>query len=53
MPGVTGPVIARVIRSAVVTMRHIPLTAVEDAASAVYAAAVRTPLVRLDLPVRA
>ena len=31
-------------------MRHIPLAAVEDAASAVYAAAVRTPLVRLDLP---
>jgi threonine dehydratase len=38
-----------VIRSAV-SMRHIPLAAVEDAASAVYAAAVRTPLVRLDLP---
>ena len=33
-----------------VTMRHIPLAAVEEAASAVYAAAVRTPLVRLDLP---
>ena len=31
-------------------MRHIPLVAVEEAASAVYAAAVRTPLVRLDLP---
>ena len=31
-------------------MRHIPLAAVEEAASAVYAAAVRTPLVRLDLP---
>jgi threonine dehydratase len=31
-------------------MRHIPLAAVEDAATAVYAAAVRTPLVRLDLP---
>ncbi|MGE0363936.1 MAG: threonine/serine dehydratase [Vicinamibacterales bacterium] len=31
-------------------MRHIPLAAVEDAAKAVYAAAVRTPLVRLDLP---
>jgi threonine dehydratase len=31
-------------------MRHISLAAVEDAASAVYAAAVRTPLVRLDLP---
>jgi len=31
-------------------MRHIPLAAVEDAARAVYAAAVRTPLVRLDLP---
>jgi threonine dehydratase len=44
------PVIARVIRSAIVTMRHISLAAVEDAASAVYAAAVRTPLVRLDLP---
>ena len=31
-------------------MRHIPLAAVDDAASAIYAAAVRTPLVRLDLP---
>jgi threonine dehydratase len=31
-------------------MRHIPLAAVEDAAGAVYAAAVRTPLVRLELP---
>ena len=31
-------------------MRHIPLTAVQDAATAVYEAAVRTPLVRLDLP---
>jgi threonine dehydratase len=31
-------------------MRHIPLAAVDDAATAVYAAAVRTPLVRLDLP---
>ncbi len=40
------------IRSAVVTMRHIPISAVEDAATAVYAAAVRTPLVRLDVPVR-
>ncbi|MGD9904500.1 MAG: threonine/serine dehydratase [Vicinamibacterales bacterium] len=33
-------------------MRHIPLAAVEDAATAIYAAAVRTPLVRLDLPFR-
>ena len=31
-------------------MRHIPLAAIDDAASAIYAAAVRTPLVRLDLP---
>jgi threonine dehydratase len=31
-------------------MRQIPLAAVEDAATAVYEAAVRTPLVRLDLP---
>jgi threonine dehydratase len=31
-------------------MRTIPLAAVEDAAGAVYAAAVRTPLVRLDFP---
>ena len=42
----------RVIRFATVTMRHIPISAVEDAASAIYAAAVRTPLVRLDVPVR-
>ncbi len=34
-------------------MRHIPISAVEEAAAAVYAAAVRTPLVRLDVPVRA
>ncbi len=33
-------------------MRHIPISAVEDAAAAIYAAAVRTPLVRLDVPVR-
>ena len=31
-------------------MRTISLAAIDDAASAVYAAAVRTPLVRLDLP---
>jgi threonine dehydratase len=30
--------------------RHIPLSAVRDAASAVYGAAVRTPLIRVDLP---
>jgi threonine dehydratase len=29
--------------------RHIPLTAIRDAASAVYAAAIRTPLVRVEL----
>ena len=40
------------IRSAVNTMRHIRISAVEDAAKSVYAAAVRTPLVRLDVPVR-
>src|SRR5213593_3920979 len=28
--------------------RHIPLTAIRDAATAIYAAAVRTPLVRLE-----
>ena len=33
-------------------MRHIPISAVEAAAKAIYAAAVRTPLVRLDVPVR-
>lgn len=33
-------------------MRQIPLKAVEEAATAVYRAAVRTPLVRLDLPFR-
>lgn len=31
-------------------MRHIPLQAVEEAARHVYEAAIRTPLVRLDLP---
>jgi threonine dehydratase len=31
-------------------MRHIPIDAVEDAARHVYDAALRTPLVRLDLP---
>ena len=30
--------------------RHIPLSSVRDAATAVYAAAVRTPLVRVELP---
>ncbi len=30
--------------------RHIPLSAVQDAATAVYGAAVRTPLIRLELP---
>jgi threonine dehydratase len=30
--------------------RHIPLTAVRDAAAAIYGAAVRTPLIRVDLP---
>lgn len=32
-------------------MRHIPLDAITDAAHHVYKAAVRTPLIRLDLPV--
>jgi threonine dehydratase len=32
-------------------MRHIPMSAVEDAASAIYSAVVRTPLVRLHVPV--
>ena len=31
-------------------MRHIPLEAIQEAAQSVYQAAVRTPLVRLDLP---
>ena len=31
-------------------MRQIPLEAIQDAAKHVYQAAVRTPLVRLDLP---
>ncbi|HUE88431.1 MAG TPA: threonine/serine dehydratase [Vicinamibacterales bacterium] len=31
-------------------MRHIPITAIEEASRTVYEAAVRTPLVRLDLP---
>jgi threonine dehydratase len=30
--------------------RHIPLSAVRDAATAVYVAAIRTPLIRLELP---
>ena len=30
--------------------RHIPLSAVRDAATAIYGAAVRTPLIRVDLP---
>jgi threonine dehydratase len=30
--------------------RHIPLAAVRDAATAIYGAAVRTPLIRVDLP---
>jgi threonine dehydratase len=30
--------------------RHIPIAAVRDAATAVYGAAVRTPLIRVDLP---
>jgi threonine dehydratase len=30
--------------------RHIPLSAVRDAATAVYGAAIRTPLIRLELP---
>jgi threonine dehydratase len=34
-------------------MRHIPLSAVKDAATSVYEAAVRTPLVRLELPFQA
>ena len=31
-------------------MRHIPIEAIEDAARHVYEAAVRTPLIKLDLP---
>jgi len=34
-------------------MRHIPMSAVEDAASSIYSAVVRTPLVRLHVPVSA
>jgi len=33
-------------------MRHIPISAVDEAATAIYAAAVRTPIVRLDVPAR-
>jgi threonine dehydratase len=33
-----------------VSTRHIPLSAIRDAAAAVYGAAIRTPLVRVDLP---
>jgi threonine dehydratase len=33
--------------------RHIPLSAVRDAATAVYGAAIRTPLIRLELPASA
>jgi threonine dehydratase len=31
-------------------MRDIPISAIEDASHAIYQAAVRTPLVRLELP---
>jgi threonine dehydratase len=31
-------------------MRHIPIEAIDEAARHVYAAAIRTPLIRLDLP---
>lgn len=34
-----------------ISMRHIPLAAIQEAASSIYHVAVRTPLVRLDLPV--
>src|SRR5256885_16634281 len=30
--------------------RHIPLSSIRDAAAAVYGAAIRTPLIRLDAP---
>jgi threonine dehydratase len=33
-----------------VSSRHIPLSAIRDAAGAVYDAAIRTPLIRLELP---
>src|SRR5205809_188082 len=33
-----------------VPARHIPLSAIREAATAVYAAAIRTPLIRVDLP---
>ena len=36
--------------STTVSGRHIPLAAIRDAATAVYRAAVRTPLVRVELP---
>ena len=32
-------------------MRHIPMSAVDEAATAIYSAVVRTPLVRLPVPV--
>ena len=36
--------------STTVSGRHIPLAAIRDAATAVYRAAIRTPLVRVELP---
>jgi threonine dehydratase len=33
-----------------VSTRHIPLSAIRDAAGAVYGAAIRTPLIRVELP---
>src|SRR5512140_3316046 len=36
--------------STIVPSRHIPIAAIRDAATAVYDAAVRTPLVRIEVP---
>jgi len=36
--------------SATLSTRHIPLAAIRDAATAVYGAAIRTPLIKLELP---
>ena len=41
-----------IVSVAATTHREIPLAAVRDAAAAVYAAAIRTPLVRVELPQR-
>ena len=36
--------------STAISGRHVPLAAVRDAAKAVYGVAIRTPLIRVELP---